>query len=130
MMKHFNNSNGFSLIEILAAMAILSIALLGLASLMVSTTRNNASGMQMAEAVNLAQNMIENLSAGKWADMLPGTDKPKGFNGIEYTRTWAFSPDIVGDTGRVRPVTVTITWKDKVDHSISIQSGIYYQVAE
>ena len=115
-------SRGFTLIEILVGIVILSVALLGLASLMVSTTRNNSSGLQVAEAVNLAQERIEELSVTRWAQLLPGSDKTKGSTGIEYTRSWAFTPD---GTGQLMSVTVTITWTDHMDHSISLPGAIY-----
>jgi prepilin-type N-terminal cleavage/methylation domain-containing protein len=116
-------SRGFTLIEILVAIVILSVALLGLASLMVSTTRNNSFGMQIAEAVNLAQNKIEELGVTKWEDMLAGTDPPtKGSTEIEYTRSWTFQLD---GTGQNRSVIVKITWNDRGPHSISIPSSIY-----
>ena len=37
-------SNGFTLIEVLIALVILSVSLLALAGLMATTTRNNSSG--------------------------------------------------------------------------------------
>ena len=42
-------SNGFTMIEILIAMIILSIAFLGLARLMIQTTKNNSFGGHISE---------------------------------------------------------------------------------
>ncbi len=115
-------SKGFTLIEILVSIVILSIALIGLATLMTSTTMNNSSGLQIAEAVNLAQNKIEELGVTQWAAIAAGSDKTKGSTEIEYTRSWTFQLD---GTGQNMSVFLTITWNDRGPHSIRIPSAIY-----
>jgi type IV pilus assembly protein PilV len=112
---------GFSLIEMLISIVILSISLLAMASLMATTTMNNASGTQITEAINLAQDKIEELSVTPSGSLLPGTDQKRGSTGINYSRNWAIQPNA---TGNLSAVTVTVNWSDRENHSINLLSAV------
>ena len=114
-------AGGFSLIEMLISLVILSVSLLAIASLMAVTTRNNASGAQMTEAINLAQDKIEELSVTPSGNLLPGNDQKKGSTGINYSRNWTVLPNA---TGNLRAVTVTVNWNNRENHSINLLSTI------
>jgi len=114
-------TRGFSLIEMLISVVILSVSLLAMASLMVTTTRNNASGAQITEAINLAQDKIEELAVTPSVNLLPGTDQKKGATGVNYSRNWTVLPNAIGN---LRAVTVTVNWNDHKDHSINLLSTI------
>ena len=114
-----HKSKGFTLIEILIALVILSISLLALAGLMVTTTRNNASGGHVTEAATFAQDRLEELRATRWDDIVTGQDQRLGSTGITYRRNWN-----VVVTGNIRTVTITVNWTDRSNHSISLLSVI------
>lgn len=117
-------SKGFSLVEVLIALVILSITLLALAGLMVQSTKNSSWGSHMTEAATLAQDRLEGLRAVR-----PQTDIPEGVNndqvtgasGILYTRTWTVTTNA---TSTLRTITMTITWSDSVPHSITFMHSI------
>ncbi len=67
----FSNSNGFSLLEVLVAMAISTIAFMALASTSMQIVRGNDHSQQLLEASLLAQNMMETI---KLADYGLGVD--------------------------------------------------------
>lgn len=115
------NSKGFSLIEVLIALVILSIALLGLAGLMVTTTRGNSYGSHMTEATTFAQDKLEELRASQWSAIPLGnnSDQRIGSTGINYTRSWN-----VAQNGSLRTITTTISWNDRTNHQISLISVI------
>jgi type IV pilus assembly protein PilV len=123
-MKGSTNSRGFSLIEILIAIVILSISLLALAALMVTTTQNNSFGAHMSEATTFAQDMLERLRVSPWANVMSGADQVTGSTGINYDRNWVVSPNPITPNDTLRTVTITINWNDKVDHSITVLSAI------
>ena len=56
-----SESNGFTLIEIMIAIVILSVALLSMASTTVSVIKGNQVSNRVTEAVTLAQDTIEDL---------------------------------------------------------------------
>ena len=114
-------TRGFSLIEMLISIVILSVSLLAMASLMAATARNNASGTQITEAINLAQDKVEELSVTPSGSLVPGTDQKKGSTGVNYSRNWTIQPN---GTGNLRTVTVTVNWSDRENHSINLLSAI------
>ena len=123
-MKDSIKSRGFSLIEILIAIVILSISLLALASLMVTTTQNNSFGGHMTEATTFAQDMLERLRVSPWENVVSNADQVTGSTGINYDRNWVVSPNPTSPDDTLRTVTMTINWNDKVDHSITLLSAI------
>jgi prepilin-type N-terminal cleavage/methylation domain-containing protein len=112
-------SKGFTLIEMLIALIILSIAFLSLAGLMAQTTRNNSFGGHMTEAATFAQDKLEELRAVSWLTIIPGSDKKTGSSGTNYDRIWGVAPN-----GNLKTITVTINWNDRIDHSISFLSVV------
>ena len=113
-------SKGFSLIEVLIALVILSIAFLGLAGLMVQTTKNNSFGGRMTEAATFAQDKLEELRAVSWVTITPGSDRKTGSAiGTDYARNWN-----VATNGNLKTITININWNDKTNHSISLLSVI------
>jgi prepilin-type N-terminal cleavage/methylation domain-containing protein len=118
--------NGFSLIEILIALVILSVTSLALAGLMVQTTKNTSSGGRMTEAATFAQDKLEELKATPWADMTSGSDR-MSLNGMDYARTWTVVPNEVAPPfpePTLKTITITVNWNDKTNHSIRFLSVI------
>ena len=120
-------SKGFSLIEVLIAIVILSITLLALAGLMVQTTRNNSFGNNITEASTFAQDAFERLRGRSYNSMTGGTDvitgltNPRSSTGQVYTRTWTIvkNPDSTH-----AEATITMNWSDPTNHSISFKYNI------
>jgi type IV pilus assembly protein PilV len=112
-------SNGFSLIEVLISLVILSISLLALASLMTTTTKNNAFGGNLTEAATLAQDTMENLRVTNWGEIVDGNDVIQ-MRGLNYNRDWT----VVAPNNNERRVTVTVNWNDGVARSISFLTVI------
>jgi len=110
---------GFSLIEVLVALVILSFSLLALAGLMVTTTKNNSFGNHMTEAATFAQDKLEELRAIKWENLSDGnyTDQEDVKTGITYTRNWN-----VATNGSLKTITISVNWNDRTGHSIRLIS--------
>ena len=119
-MRRFKKSNGFSLIEVLIALVILSISLLALAGLMVQSTRNSSWGSHLTEAATLAQDRLERFRAVRPQTDIPeggpNNDQVTGASGILYTRTWTVATNAAGTA---RTITITITWTDTIPHTIT-----------
>jgi type IV pilus assembly protein PilV len=106
-MAQLKNIKGFTLLEVMIALVILSIGLLGLASLQVMSIKGNSFGQQMTVASTLAQNQLEQLRRTS-GTLVNGNDTVTDQNGITYTRTWQVtlnSPQPGATT-----VLITITW--------------------
>jgi type IV pilus assembly protein PilV len=111
----FKKSNGFTLIEILVALVILSVSLLALAGLMATTTMNNSGGGHLTEAATFAQDTLERLRVSPLSSMpldVTTTDNPVGATGTTYTRSWRAVADVPAPNNNVNTITVTVSWSD------------------
>lgn len=135
MLKKLNFANnhggqeGFTLIEVLMAMVILSIGLIGLAMMQGVAIQGNMKGNMYSQATFVAQDMIENLKEGSigtfgQVDIVAspaGTILDTGptelvdENSIvgtgPYTRDWT----VFSHTEWARLVSVTVSWTDPSD---------------
>jgi type IV pilus assembly protein PilV len=106
-MRRFKDSEGFTLLEIMIALVILAIGLLGLATMQIMAIKGNSFGQQMTVASTMAQNELEQLRRTTGA-LANGSDTVTDQNGITYTRNWTVtlnSPQAGAST-----VLITITW--------------------
>ena len=130
MTLKLTRSKGFSLIEVMIALVILAVALLALAGLMITTTKNTSFGGHMTEAATFAQDKLEQLRASPWTGIIAGADTVTTAmpgapgTGITYARSWTVAANPNGDQ---RWVTITMNWTDptkKTNHSISLRSVV------
>jgi type IV pilus assembly protein PilV len=117
---------GFSLIEVLIALVILSISLLGLAGLMVTTTKSNSFGNQMTEAATFAQDKLEELRVTPRDLILSSFDDVQGSTGMSYHRAWIISSlpnPTPPPTDLQKAITITVSWNNN-NNSIRLLSVI------
>jgi type IV pilus assembly protein PilV len=74
MMPSTPKQRGFTLVEILVAVLVLSIGLLGLAGLQATSLRNSTSAAERTQATFLAYDIIERMRANKDAAETGGYD--------------------------------------------------------
>jgi prepilin-type N-terminal cleavage/methylation domain-containing protein len=119
-LRRSKKPEGFSLIEVLIALVILSISLLALAGLMATTTRNNSYGGHLTEAVTFAQQRLEQFRVTPYAalttSLVPVTQTGVP-SGIPYLISWIVVPN-AEDT--LRRITITNNWNDGIAHAFSI----------
>jgi type IV pilus assembly protein PilV len=121
------NHEGFSLIEVLIALVILAVSLLGVAGLMATITRNNSYGGHLTEAATLAQDKLEQLRAtpsGMINLNIAITDNPVGSTGVTYTRSWVAVPNTPPPGNTLNTITITVSWTDTIPRSFSMVSAI------
>lgn len=127
-MNRSKRSKGFSMIEVLIALVILSVSLLGLAGLMVTTTRGNSFGNHMTEAVTFAQDKLEELRV-KPLDSIVSANDPaplQGSTGMLYSRSWTVSTlpnPTPPPTDLQKAITVTVRWNNN-NNSIRLLSVV------
>jgi len=119
-------SKGFSLIEVLIALIILSIAFLGLAGLMIQTTRNNSFGGRITEAATFAQDKLEELRSTPWVSITSGSDKIS-VNGMDFARNWTIVPNAIVapyTEPTLNTITISINWNDQTNHTMRVIAAI------
>ena len=72
--KKISNSKGFTLIEVLVAMAIFSIGILAIGSMQLAATKGSSSARLSTEAVTIAQARAEMLILLPYGPVASGTD--------------------------------------------------------
>ena len=102
--------NGFSLIELLIAMAILALAMLAAATMQFSSVRNNTRGNIVTQATMLAKGKMEELkNTGDLTTLTNGAENgvnAAGEAGGIYNLAWTVFN--MGTTAR--RITVTVQW--------------------
>lgn len=106
-----NADTGYSLIEVLIAMAIFSVGILAVATMILSTTENTSGGNFLTQATMLARDKIEELKRIKdvatLADGVEDNIDDSGNPGGIYRREWDISN---GPTTDSRKIVVTVSW--------------------
>ena len=115
-MKRLSNQNGFTLLELLIALTILTIGLLGLAGLHIAAIQGNVSCFKISTATAVAQERIEELkaldatdpalSAGAHADDCSVIQCV--IQGITYNRSYTIQDNT--PISGTSTITLTITW--------------------
>ena len=112
---------GFSLIEILVAMAIFSIGILGFAMSTISVTQGNQKSYNIAIANALAQDKLEELKALP-ATLASGGPVTDTISGQSFSRSWTVTAN--SPISGMHKIDVTVTWTDYQSHSITLSSAI------
>jgi type IV pilus assembly protein PilV len=111
--NHINNENGFSLLEVLISIVVLSIGLLGVANMQVVAISVNNNANQLTQATTITQDKVEELmslpfTAAALADATPpgefttsNEDNPAG-----YTVQW----QVDNNTDGTKTINVNTTW--------------------
>ena len=103
---------GYSLVEVLVAMAVFSIAALGVATAAVTLTRAGHASERVTQATILAQEKLEEFRAA-FEPLRDGEDTPR----LGYTRRWQVAPD-APEIGVAR-IEVSVSWPD-ADQPVSL----------
>lgn len=122
-----NAASGFTLIEVLVAMCIFAIAVLGLAIGATSVMRANQTGLYTTIATNLAQDRLEELKSRTPAN-INTTGSPENnlsVSGVPVTfnRSWTVTSNCNSVTG-LTCIAVTVDWTDYISHTLTISSAV------
>jgi len=106
---------GFTLLEVIVAISILTFGLLAVASMQMTAIRGNYNASNITEATTVAQDRLEDLMGLLYSDPLlapgnglsdPAPPSPSG-----YTITYDVSDN--NPMTNTRLITMTVQWQDK-----------------
>lgn len=114
---------GFTLIEVLVAIAIISVGILALGANTTSISRSNRLSANTTIAVNLAQEKIEEVKAQTAFANGTFTDTPPGPAGNVFTRALVISDS---PEAGLKQVDVTVTWIEYgAARSVALSTYVY-----
>jgi Tfp pilus assembly protein PilV len=108
------NQEGFTFVETLAAMFILTVVLLAIGSLVYSVMRSTTHSKEITVATTLMQDKMEGLRNTSLSSLYSGNDTVRMGN-IDYLRQWA-----VAASGNIRTITVDVNWNSPGPHAVTM----------
>ncbi len=107
------NQKGFTLIEVLLSMLVLSIGLLTVASMQVTAIKGNSQASQITMATALIEDKLDEYKSMAYADIIDETGTINNF-------TWATTIAANIPTNDLKTITVSVTWAGgNRNHSLS-----------
>lgn len=113
MKKPTARDRGYSLIEVLVAMAVFAIASLGLAAGVTTVIRAGSVSEHVTQATILAQEKLEEFRAA-FEPLRDGEDSPRP----GYTRSWQVTPD--SPEPGVTRIDVSVSWFAEGPRSVDL----------
>jgi len=110
------NNKGFTLIEVLVAMVILSIGLLGTAALITGIIRGNQVSNRITVATTLAQDKMEDIKSFSYSNAVSETRAFLPFPDDQYERQVTVVDD--SPAADMKTVTVTVYWQSSKSVSL------------
>jgi hypothetical protein len=124
------SESGFTFNEVLLAMNVIVIAILGYSAGTGNVIRWNSTSRDYTVAVNLAQDKLEQLKAQRnWIDVNncpTGGDRniaASGEPGGVYNRCWIVSDSPLG--AELKQITVTVSWQDLESREVTLTTLVY-----
>ena len=100
-------TKGFSLLEVMIALLILAVGLLGIAGMMTVGIRTNADAAHLTEAYQVGQAEMERLKLVSW-NLITSGSSTRDMRGITFSSSWS----VLSTVGRVKDVNLAVTWNE------------------
>jgi type IV pilus assembly protein PilV len=101
---------GFTLVESMITLAILSVGLLALAGLQITTLRGNALSRRMTTAVSIAEQRTEQLKNTPYTDIQAEVATQVTASNLHFTRQVTVTN---GPLPNTKSVSVLVSWQDQ-----------------
>jgi prepilin-type N-terminal cleavage/methylation domain-containing protein len=118
--------DGWTLIEILVAIVVLTVGLLAVGTMQISAIRGNFMGGNTSIALTLASQKMEDLFNRDYedADLVAGVHEENVDAGGFYRRTWDIADmaaDMTDPWPIMKEITVVVTWEND-RHRVNLRS--------
>jgi type IV pilus assembly protein PilV len=113
---------GFTLVESMLTLAIMSVGLLALAGLQITALRGNALSRSMTTAVSIAEESLEQLKNIPYTDIEAEATTQVTASHLRFTREVTVTNGPLPDT---KSVSVLVSWQDQAKtHTLPIATII------
>lgn len=115
------SQRGFSLMEVLIALVILAVGLLGVTGMQITGIGGNHFSGNLTQATVLAQNKLEELKHLPYFDpKLSSGQPPQQITDSGVVYTVQYNVTALGNT--MKNMTATVKWVDRGDHSVTLSA--------
>ncbi|MFC1882643.1 prepilin-type N-terminal cleavage/methylation domain-containing protein [Thermodesulfobacteriota bacterium] len=125
--KRKNDSQGFTLIEVLIAISIFAIGFLAVAAMQITANKSTRRAVEITEATAIASDRMERLMALPYTDSLldPGNHPPEKQGNYNIQWQVAFSEAIITGTTTIdaKTINLSVSW-DRVLSGGSSQRSV------
>jgi prepilin-type N-terminal cleavage/methylation domain-containing protein len=121
--RRISNLKGFTLVEVLIAIAIFSIGFFAITAMQIHSINGNSSARRTTEATILAEAQLERLLGLPYShnDLDPGLN-PHQVTQNPYTMSWDVTEtDLDGDgTNDSKTVNIVVNWRYRGDRNVTL----------
>jgi type IV pilus assembly protein PilV len=103
--------DGFTLIEVMIALVVMSIGLTALAAVQISAIRGNAFSKRMTTAVSIAEARMEQIKNGSYASIIPESSIQVTQSNMNFTRQVAVTNN--SPLANTKTINVTVSWSER-----------------
>jgi prepilin-type N-terminal cleavage/methylation domain-containing protein len=119
-MSRIRSRRGFTLIEIVVAIVMLTFGVLASASLTAALMRSNRGVTNRTRAIETLRLKVEDLQSLNYSEIASGNDTAT-IGAITYNRAWTVTDN--SPAANLKTVTLTVTWGDRQgNHTITNQT--------
>jgi type IV pilus assembly protein PilV len=104
-------ADGFTLIEVMIALVIMSIGLTALAAVQISAIRGNDFSKRMTTAVSIAEARMEQIKNGSYASIIPESAIQVTQSNMNFTRQVAVTNN--SPLANTKTINVTVSWSER-----------------
>lgn len=119
-----DNSKGFTLIEAIIGLFIISIGLLAITRMQITSITGNASAMGTMQATAETNTQAELLQSMNFDDLTAGDHTPQTSPDGRITTTMTVTDVPLFDNNTYKSIALVTTWTDKSGHQISTHSTL------
>jgi len=115
-----SKKNGFSLIEVLIALVLFAVGILGVGAMQIGSIKGNSFSQEVTQATVLSQEKLEELRKMDFDDsnLSSGHHDEGVLSGSGFSRSY----DVANISATLKAVTVTVKWTEEMEHSVSLST--------
>jgi uncharacterized protein (TIGR02598 family) len=120
-----NQDKGFTLLELTISVAVLSIGLLAVASMVHMVMNSNKQSSHLTTAINLVQAKIDDLRVGDYADIVDGEEFDLDEDGVAGNGIFDRAVSVTENlTPTVKIIEVSVSWNDNNPRNVNMRTMI------
>lgn len=122
-MVRFSKQSGFTLMEMVVAMGIFAVGMLGACLMASGLINSNASARNRADATQLAQNKLETLGRGEYSVIVDDLEENIDAAGVSGSGIFQREVVVVEKASpRCKEVMVKVSWQAKGSHRVELKT--------